>query len=95
MVVNEALCFSLPAIVSDQVGAGPDLVHHGQNGYVFRTGDTAQLTEQLTKIMLLPQDVRMQMGARSLQLIREWAKRDLAGSLLNQLDDINRKNGAR
>lgn len=95
MVVNEALCFGLPAIVSDQVGAGPDLVHHGQNGYVFRTGDTAQLTEQLTKIMLLPEEVRSQMGARSLQLIREWAKRDLAGSLLNQLDDINRKNGAR
>ena len=35
IVVNEAMCFGLPAIVSDRVGAGEDLIRHNENGFVF------------------------------------------------------------
>jgi glycosyltransferase involved in cell wall biosynthesis len=38
LVVNEAMLFGLPAIVSDQVGCGPDLVIKGDTGWVFHGG---------------------------------------------------------
>ena len=34
LVVNEAMLFGLPAIVSDRVGCGPDLVSDGETGFV-------------------------------------------------------------
>lgn len=42
VVVNEALSVGVPVIVSDRCGAA-DLVHHGINGYVFRSEDVADL----------------------------------------------------
>src|SRR5207237_833514 len=44
LVVNEAMNAGKPVIVSDQVGAAPDLVKSGQNGFIFRAGDTKDLT---------------------------------------------------
>jgi len=38
-VVDEALCFGLPVIVSNQVGAGVDLVAHGETGLISPVGD--------------------------------------------------------
>ena len=35
LVVNEAMNFGLPVVVSDKVGCAADLVRHGENGYVF------------------------------------------------------------
>jgi glycosyltransferase involved in cell wall biosynthesis len=43
VVVNQALGAGLPIIVSDQVGAGYDLVRTGENGFVFPSGDTGAL----------------------------------------------------
>ena len=47
LVVNEAMCFSLPVILSDIVGCGTDLVYSGENGYIFSTGNVHALTECL------------------------------------------------
>ena len=41
IVVNEAMCLGLPVIVSNQVGAGMDLVANGQNGYRVSTDGDA------------------------------------------------------
>ena len=38
LVVNEAMLFGLPAIVSDEVGCGPDLVVEGETGWIFAGG---------------------------------------------------------
>lgn len=38
LVVNEAMLFRLPAIVSDEVGCGPDLVVEGETGWIFSGG---------------------------------------------------------
>ena len=43
LVVNEAMACGLPAIVSDQVGCGPDLVTENETGWVFPMGDVAAL----------------------------------------------------
>jgi glycosyltransferase involved in cell wall biosynthesis len=50
LVVNEAMCFSLPVIVSDMVGCGPDLVRHGANGYVFPVGNVGKMAEYLSEL---------------------------------------------
>jgi alkylhydroperoxidase family enzyme len=47
LVVNEALSFSLPVVVSDQVGAGVDLVIPDQNGYIFPAGEIPALADQI------------------------------------------------
>jgi glycosyltransferase involved in cell wall biosynthesis len=43
LVVNEAAACGLAIIVSDAVGAGPELVRNGENGWIFRTGDLDDL----------------------------------------------------
>lgn len=47
MVVSQALACGLPVVVSDMTGA-KELVNPGQNGYVVKSGDVADLTEKLT-----------------------------------------------
>lgn len=44
LVVNEAMSCGMPAIVSDRVGCGPDLVEHGATGWIFPYGDVDALT---------------------------------------------------
>ena len=45
LVVNEAMSCGLPAILSDRVGSGPDLVKHGKTGAIFPLGDIRALAE--------------------------------------------------
>lgn len=47
LVVNEAMQFALPVIVSDAVGCRHDLVEDGETGLVFPAGDEATLAERL------------------------------------------------
>lgn len=51
LVVNEAMACGLPVLVSDRCGCVPDLVHHGENGFVFDLGQPAELTHYLTRFM--------------------------------------------
>jgi len=49
LVVNEAMACGLPAIVSNRVGCGPDLVADGVTGYIFPFGDIGMLASTLLK----------------------------------------------
>jgi glycosyltransferase involved in cell wall biosynthesis len=51
LVVNEAMACGLPAIVSDAVGCGPDLIVEGETGYTFPLGDTLALADRLSKVL--------------------------------------------
>ena len=53
LVVNEALQFGIPAIVSDKVGCHPDLIVEGKTGFVFPAGDDQRLADQLSKVFQL------------------------------------------
>lgn len=88
IVVNEALCFALPAIVSDEVGAGIDLVSHGYNGFRFPATDSDALANYLQQFVALSEEERRQMGSRSLNLIKDWTQRDLASQLMECLESI-------
>ncbi|MEK9154593.1 MAG: glycosyltransferase family 4 protein [Patescibacteria group bacterium] len=43
LVLNEAMCFGLPLVISDAVGAGPDLVQNDKNGFIYPVGDIENL----------------------------------------------------
>ena len=86
MVVNEALCFGLPVIVSDQVGARDDLVFEGYNGFSFPVRNSSALAERIKHLMEMSETERQAMGARSLELIKRWSNKDTAGSLIQYLD---------
>jgi len=47
LAVNEAMCFGLIPIVSNLVGCAPDLVKHGENGFIFPLGDSDVLVSYL------------------------------------------------
>ena len=88
IVVNEALCFGLPVITSDQVGAARDLVTEGYNGFSFPCGDTDKLADYIKQLMEMSDVDRYAMKARSRAIIESWTKRDLTDSLGDFLDFI-------
>jgi glycosyltransferase involved in cell wall biosynthesis len=47
LVLNEAMASGIPAIVSDRVGCGPDLVIENQTGAICPFGNGAALAEQM------------------------------------------------
>jgi glycosyltransferase involved in cell wall biosynthesis len=71
LVVNEAMNYGLPVLVSSLVGCGVDLVHNGDNGYLFPLGDTDALSE-LLKTAADP-DWRSKAGARSAAIISRYS----------------------
>ncbi len=56
LVVNEAMACGVPAVVSDAVGCGPDLIVPGQTGAVFPLADTAGLARALREVLAFDPD---------------------------------------
>ncbi len=73
LVVNEAMCFGLPVIVSDMVGCGADLVRPGENGFVYPLGDIKKLAEHLGEV-LANEGVRKSAGKRSREIIEDYSQ---------------------
>jgi glycosyltransferase involved in cell wall biosynthesis len=71
LVVNEAMNAARPVIVSDHVGASEDLVVDGVNGFVYRSGDVAELEVRLLQL-LQSRHLRARMGERSIKRITAW-----------------------
>lgn len=72
LVINEAMCFSLPIIASSLVGAVGDIVREGENGFSFPAGDVERLAGCLKRLLDDP-GLRHRMGAKSEQIIRKWS----------------------
>lgn len=71
LVVNEAMNFSLPVIVSDRVGCGENLVHHGLNGFIFPHDNPDALAKCLTSL-LSNASMRREFGARSASIVADY-----------------------
>ncbi len=54
LIVNEVMSAGRAVVVSDQVGCAPDLVRHGETGYVFPVGDIAALVAALAEVLSAP-----------------------------------------
>jgi len=61
LVVNEAMLFGVPAIVSDRVGCGPDLVEPGVTGLVFPCRDDKALADAM-RALAVDRDKAGRMG---------------------------------
>jgi glycosyltransferase involved in cell wall biosynthesis len=71
IVVNEAMNFSLPIVVTDKVGSALDLVVNGNNGFVVPHQDHSALERALERL-IASAELRLHMGERSLRRISEW-----------------------
>ena len=78
--VNEAMCFSLPVIVSETCGCAPDLVKNGINGFTFQEGDIGALRNAMEKL-LNDKDLRESCGAASLKIIRDFSNDNIVANL--------------
>ena len=85
LVVNEAMNAGKPVIVSDRVGAGPDLVEDGVNGFVYPARDVAALADRLRRLIDSPEH-RAAMGARALEKVARYGFAADREGLLAALD---------
>ena len=58
LVVNEAFACRLPAVVSDRVGCGPDMIVDGLTGTVVEAGNVGQLANAIGRWINVPDDGR-------------------------------------
>jgi glycosyltransferase involved in cell wall biosynthesis len=68
IVTMEAMASALPIVAADAM-ALPHLVHDGENGYLFRPGDTQDLADKLEQVLRMPEDKLTAMKKESLRLI--------------------------
>ncbi len=67
LAVNEAMACGRPALVSDRVGCGPDLIRPGENGQIFRADDWSDFCEKLKSMPASD-------SAESREKIKAWAR---------------------
>jgi glycosyltransferase involved in cell wall biosynthesis len=72
LVVNEAMNFGLPLVVSDKVGCARDLVRPGWNGFVVPHQDRSALAGAIEALAARP-EVRREFGRRSRALVDEYS----------------------
>jgi glycosyltransferase involved in cell wall biosynthesis len=75
--VNEAMICGIPAIVSDRVGAGIDLVETDKTGFIYPCGDVEALAAILRRV-LSDRERLMRMGEAARQRIANWSPRENA-----------------
>jgi glycosyltransferase involved in cell wall biosynthesis len=84
LVVNEAMHFRLPAVVSSGVGCAPDLIRNGQVGRVFPVGATKELANCLQEILDMPDRGRL-MGAAAGEHIRGYSTEASAAGVIQAI----------
>jgi glycosyltransferase involved in cell wall biosynthesis len=69
IVTMEAMASGLPVVAVNAM-ALPELVHDGENGYLFADGDSQMLAQKVIAI-LSDQSMRAQMSKKSLDIIKD------------------------
>lgn len=82
LVVNEALSYGCPVVVSDHCGCVPELVIEGKSGFMFRTGDSVDLSAKLRHLTAEFTDAET-VGLRCLEVIAPFTSTEAARSILN------------
>jgi glycosyltransferase involved in cell wall biosynthesis len=83
LVITEAMSQGLPVITTERT-AGPDLIRHGENGWLIPAGSTEPLMQQLEMLVQNPEAVRAAgVLARRTAAARPWAVygRELAAAI--------------
>lgn len=87
MVVNEAMAAGVPVILSDGVGAHPDLVEQGVSGFVFEKGNAEQLSEALTRT-LSDADLRASMVKNADQILESYTLEYAARQFIRAVEKV-------
>ncbi|HEX6554984.1 MAG TPA: glycosyltransferase [Ktedonobacteraceae bacterium] len=85
LATMEAMACGLPVVAANSY-ALPELVHHGENGYLFQPGNSDELASYLDTL-LADAPLRARMGQKSLEII---AKHDRA-QVLDQWEALYRR----
>ncbi len=83
--ILEAMSYHLP-IISTNVGGIPEILHDGEEGYIFEPGNKEQLAEKIDKI-LVSNDDRIKMGIRAFQISQPY----IISNVLNELNSLYSK----
>jgi glycosyltransferase involved in cell wall biosynthesis len=84
LVITEAMSQGTPVITTDRT-AGPDIITHGQNGWLIKAASTEALVQQLEQLIANPGLVQMAgINARNTAATRPWSiyGRDLTAAIL-------------
>lgn len=84
--VNEAMICGIPAIVSDRVGAGADLVAEGRTGFVYPCGDIEAFAARLREALGDRQQLR-RMGEAAQERMRDWSPRSNADATIRAVEN--------
>lgn len=87
LVINEAMCFGLPILTTDRVGAGKDLVQPGLNGFIF-PADSVEALENYLTLVLSDSELRREMGIKSREIIRKWSYETGVNNLVVWLEQM-------
>jgi len=71
VVVNEAMCFSLPIITTNEVLSSADLVANKGNGFLYKAGNVEMLHAALQNLVR-HRELRLEMGRQSRMIIQGW-----------------------
>jgi glycosyltransferase involved in cell wall biosynthesis len=72
LVVNEAMNFGLPVIVSDKVGCAIDPVHEGRNGFIAPHEDSRALSRHIATLVDDPA-MRQRFGEESKRIVAAYS----------------------
>jgi len=89
LVANEAMACGLPAIVSDRVGCGPDVIDSGSTGAIYPMGDVAALSARMLR-HANPAGLAA-MGARARHKIQSYSVERAADALLDAVHTVERR----
>lgn len=88
-VINEAMNFGLPLIVSNTVGTTGDLVQDGWNGFIVPVGNVREISRNM-ECLLNNGKFRRVMGNRSFDIIKNWSYQTGVESILGALALLKR-----
>jgi len=82
LVVNEALSYGCPVVVSSACGCVPDLVRDGVTGYSFEVGNVDDLVKALDSVRSLSED-RHAVASRCLEVVSNYTPERAATQILD------------
>ena len=91
-VINEAMNFRLPVVVSNGVGTVHDLVQDNKNGLVFNVGDVDTLASKL-KALICDEDMRVRLGQAALETVADWSPEQNVEGVVRALEYVIPKIG--
>lgn len=89
LAVNEAFACARPAIVSNKVGCGQDLISPNQTGWVFNASDEQTLLKSMQEALQLGKNGLSQMGLEAAQKIKSWSYSQVVEKIMQEISRLN------